>query len=84
MSYFVVAHFHYTIFAGSAFGLFAGVYYWFPKITGAMLRERLGKLHFVLMVIGDEPDVLPDVLPRRRGHAPPRCSLSGAPAAGRR
>jgi cytochrome c oxidase subunit 1 len=52
MSYFVVAHFHYTIFAGSAFALFAGVYYWFPKVTGAMLRERLGKVHFVLMLIG--------------------------------
>jgi cytochrome c oxidase subunit I len=52
MSYFVVAHFHYTIFAGSAFGLFGGIYYWFPKVTGAMLRERLGKLNFVLMVIG--------------------------------
>ena len=52
MSYFVVAHFHYTIFAGSAFGLFSGIYYWFPKITGVMLRERLGKLHFLLMVIG--------------------------------
>ncbi|HEX4117143.1 MAG TPA: cbb3-type cytochrome c oxidase subunit I [Solirubrobacteraceae bacterium] len=52
MSYFVVAHFHYTIFAGSAFGLFGGIYYWFPKITGVMLRERLGKLNFWLMVIG--------------------------------
>jgi len=52
MSYFVVAHFHYTIFAGSAFGLFGGIYFWFPKLTGAMLRERLGKLHFVFMVIG--------------------------------
>jgi cytochrome c oxidase subunit I len=52
MSYFVVAHFHYTIFAGSAFGLFAGVYYWFPKVTGVLLRERLGKLHFLLMAIG--------------------------------
>jgi cytochrome c oxidase subunit I len=52
MSYFVVAHFHYTLFAGSAFGLFAGVYYWFPKLTGALLSERLGKAHFVLMAIG--------------------------------
>jgi cytochrome c oxidase subunit 1 len=52
MSYFVVAHFHYTIFAGSAFGLFAGIYYWFPKITGVLLRERVGKLHFLLMTIG--------------------------------
>ncbi len=52
MSYFVVAHFHYTIFAGSAFALFGGIYYWFPKVTGALLRERLGKLHFWLMAIG--------------------------------
>ncbi len=52
MSYFVIAHFHYTIFAGSAFGLFGGIYYWFPKIAGVMLRERLGKLNFWLMVIG--------------------------------
>jgi cytochrome c oxidase subunit 1 len=52
MSYFVVAHFHYTIFAGSAFGLFGGIYYWFPKLTGRMLGERLGKAHFALMVIG--------------------------------
>src|SRR3978361_1130276 len=52
MSYFVVAHFHYTIFAGSAFGLFAGIYYWFPKVTGVMLREGLGKLHFALMALG--------------------------------
>jgi cytochrome c oxidase subunit 1 len=52
MTYFVVAHFHYTIFAGSAFGLFAGIYLWFGKATGAMLREGLGKLHFALLVIG--------------------------------
>jgi cytochrome c oxidase subunit I len=51
-SYFVVGHFHYTLFAGSLFGGFAGVYYWFPKVTGSMLRESLGKLQFALMVIG--------------------------------
>jgi cytochrome c oxidase subunit 1 len=51
-SYFVVAHFHYTLFAGSVFGLFAGIYFWFPKVTGLMLSERLGRVHFVLMVIG--------------------------------
>jgi cytochrome c oxidase subunit I len=51
-TFFIVAHFHYTLFAGSLFGLFAGVYYWFPKATGAMLREGLGKLHFGLMVLG--------------------------------
>ncbi len=51
-SYFIVAHFHYTLFGGSVFGMFAGVYYWFPKVTGAMLRERLGKVHFWLTIIG--------------------------------
>jgi cytochrome c oxidase subunit 1 len=51
-SFFVVAHFHYTLFAGSLFGFFAGVYYWFPKVTGAMLREGLGRLHFWLLVLG--------------------------------
>jgi cytochrome c oxidase subunit 1 len=52
MSYFVVAHFHYTIFAGSAFALFGGIYYWFPKVTGAMLRERIGKLQLAIMALG--------------------------------
>ena len=51
-TYFVIAHFHYTLFAGSVFGFFAGVYHWFPKVTGARLREGLGKVHFVLLVIG--------------------------------
>jgi cytochrome c oxidase subunit 1 len=51
-SYFVVGHFHYTLFAGSVFAFFAGLYYWFPKATGIMFSERLGKLHFALMLIG--------------------------------
>ncbi len=51
-SYMIVAHFHYTLFAGSVFGFFAGVYHWFGKLTGALLRERLGKLQLALMVIG--------------------------------
>ena len=51
-SYIIVAHFHYTLFAGSVFGFFAGVYHWFPKVTGAMLRESLGKVHLVLMFVG--------------------------------
>jgi cytochrome c oxidase subunit 1 len=58
-SYFVVAHFHYTLFAGSVFGFFAGVYYWWPKATGYLLNERAGKLHFVLMVIGANTAYLP-------------------------
>ncbi|HZN89240.1 MAG TPA: cytochrome c oxidase subunit I [Thermoleophilaceae bacterium] len=51
-SYFVVAHFHYTIFGGGVFGLFAGLYYWFPKMSGRMLSEGLGKLSFWLMFVG--------------------------------
>jgi cytochrome c oxidase subunit I len=45
-SYFVVAHIHYVLFGGSLMTIFAGVYYWFPKMTGRMYDERLGKLHF--------------------------------------
>ncbi|MEK7838500.1 MAG: cbb3-type cytochrome c oxidase subunit I, partial [candidate division NC10 bacterium] len=51
-TYFVVAHFHYVLFGGSIFGLFSGAYYWWPKITGRLLDERLGTLHFWLMMIG--------------------------------
>jgi cytochrome c oxidase subunit 1 len=51
-TYFVVAHFHYVLFGGSIFGLTAGAYYWWPKMFGRMLDERLGKLHFWLMLIG--------------------------------
>jgi cytochrome c oxidase subunit I+III len=51
-SYFVVAHFHYVLFGGSAFAVFAGAYYWFPKITGRMLSEGYGKVHFWLTFIG--------------------------------
>jgi cytochrome c oxidase subunit I len=55
----VVAHFHYTLLAGSMFGFFAAVYYWFPKATGRMLGERLGKTHFWLMAIGTNLTFLP-------------------------
>ncbi len=51
-SYFVVAHFHYVLFGGTALALFSGAYYWFPKITGRLLDERLGKWHFWLTIIG--------------------------------
>jgi len=51
-SYFVVAHFHYVLVGGLLFTLFAGIYYWFPKATGRMLDERLGRWHFWLLVIG--------------------------------
>jgi cytochrome c oxidase subunit 1 len=51
-TYYIVAHFHYVLFAGAVFGLFSGLYYWWPKVTGKLLSERLGKLHFTLMFIG--------------------------------
>src|SRR2546421_194551 len=51
-TYFVVAHIHYVLFGGSLFTIFAGIYYWFPKMTGRMYSERLGKLHFWLTFIG--------------------------------
>ena len=51
-TYFVVAHFHYVLFGGGAFALIAGLYYWYPKMTGRLMSERLGKLSFWLMFIG--------------------------------
>jgi cytochrome c oxidase subunit 1 len=51
-SYFVVAHFHYVLVGGLVFTIFGAVYYWFPKVTGRMLSERLGRWHFWLFTIG--------------------------------
>ncbi|MGA8026312.1 MAG: cytochrome c oxidase subunit I, partial [Bryobacteraceae bacterium] len=51
-SYFVVAHFHFTLVGGLVFAVFAGIYYWFPKALGKMLNEKLGKWHFWLFCIG--------------------------------
>ena len=51
-SYFVVAHFHYVLLGGLLFTLFGAIYYWFPKATGRMLNETLGKWHFWLLVVG--------------------------------
>ena len=51
-TYFVVAHFHYTAFGASAFAMLAALYYWFPKMTGRMLSESLGKIGFALMFVG--------------------------------
>ncbi|AWB91955.1 aa3-type cytochrome oxidase subunit I [Aeromicrobium chenweiae] len=51
-SYFVVAHFHYVVFGTVVFAMFAGFYYWWPKFTGRMLDEKLGKIHFWLLFIG--------------------------------
>jgi cytochrome c oxidase subunit 1 len=75
-SYIIVAHFHYTLFAGSVFGFFAGVYHWFPKLTGARLRESLGRVQLVLLVIGTNLTFFPmfllgeDGMPRRISRYP--------------
>src|SRR5262249_6492679 len=51
-TYFVVAHLHFVLIGGAVFGIFAGVYYWFPKITGRLLSEGLGRVSFGLMFVG--------------------------------
>jgi len=58
-SYYVVAHMHYVLFGGVVFGVFAGLYYWFPKMSGRLLSERLGKWHFWLTFIGFHLTFLP-------------------------
>ena len=51
-TYYIVAHLHYVLFGGSIMGIMAGIYYWFPKMTGKLLDDRLGKIHFWLAFIG--------------------------------
>ncbi|MBS57867.1 MAG: cytochrome c oxidase subunit I [Chloroflexi bacterium] len=51
-TYFIVAHIHYVLFGGAIFAIMAGIYYWFPKFSGKMYNESLGKLHFWVMTIG--------------------------------
>ena len=70
-TYFIVAHIHYVLFGGSVFTIFAGIYYWFPKMTGRMFNERLGKLHFWLTFVAFNATFFPmhwvglDGMPRR-------------------
>ncbi|MGK2966435.1 MAG: cytochrome c oxidase subunit I [Tepidiformaceae bacterium] len=70
-TYFVVAHIHYVLFGGSVFAVFAGFYYWFPKIWGRALDERIGKLHFWVQFAGFNLAFFPmhllglDGMPRR-------------------
>ena len=58
-TYFVVAHFHYVMVGGTIMGVFAGIYYWYPKMTGKVLNEKLGKWHFWLFLIGFHVTFLP-------------------------
>jgi cytochrome c oxidase subunit I len=82
-TYFIVAHIHYVLFGGSVFTIFAGMYYWFPKMTGRMYNERLGKLHFWLTFVGFNLTFFPmhlvgmEGMPRRvADYAPKFASLN--------
>src|SRR5438105_10016400 len=58
-TYFIVAHLHYVLFASSLMGLFAGIYYWFPKMFGRMMNEPMGKVHFALTFVAGNCVVFP-------------------------
>jgi len=58
-TYYIVAHFHYVLFGGSVFGIYAGIYHWFPKMTGRMLNETWGRIHFAMTFIGTHLTFMP-------------------------
>jgi cytochrome c oxidase subunit 1 len=70
-TYFIVAHIHFVLFGGSVFTIFAGIYHWFPKMTGRMYDERLGRVHFWGTLVGTWGTFIPmhwigmDGMPRR-------------------
>ena len=70
-TYFIVAHFHYVLFGGAIMGIFGGLYYWFPKFAGRMFNEKIGKLQFWTLFIGQNITFFPmhfvglDGMPRR-------------------
>ncbi|HEY9295935.1 MAG TPA: cytochrome c oxidase subunit I, partial [Phormidium sp.] len=77
-TYFVVAHLHYVLFGGSVFGLYSGLYHWFPKMTGRMINETWGRVHFALTLIGFNLCFLPmhklglEGMPRRVAEYDPK------------
>ena len=79
-SYFVMAHFHYTIMGGLVFAFFAATYYWLPKMTGVTLNETLGKIHFWLMFVFFNLTFFPLFAAGFLGHAAPGLDLRAAPA----
>ena len=79
-TYFVVAHFHYMVFGTVVFAMFAGFYFWWPKLTGRMLDERLGKIHFWLLFVGFHGTFLDPALAGRAGHG---AAVRRLPARGR-
>jgi cytochrome c oxidase subunit 1 len=58
-TYFVVAHFHYVLYGGSVFGIFSGLYYWWPKMTGRMMNERWGQIHFWMTFVSFNATFMP-------------------------
>ena len=74
-TYYVVAHFHYVLVGGTLFAILAGTYYWFPKMTGRLLDERLGRWHFWLMVVGFNLTFFPMHILGLMGDAAPRLHL---------
>ena len=78
-TYWVVSHLHYVLVAGAVFGIFAGLFYWFPKMTGRMLNERLGKLAVCAPVRRHQPDLLPAAPAGPRRHGPAHRRLLAQP-----
>jgi cytochrome c oxidase subunit 1 len=74
-TYFVVAHLHYVLFGGSVLGIYAAIYHWFPKMTGRMLNEFWGKVHFALTIRRSKHDLLTHAQTGDDGDEPPHCSV---------
>ena len=78
-TYYIVAHFHYVIFGGAVFGLFGGMYYWWPKVFGRLLHEGLGQAPLRPDAHRVQPHVRTDAHPRAPGHDPPHVHLPRVP-----
>ena len=74
-TYYIVAHFHYVLFGGALFGFIGGWYFWWPKVFGYALGERIGKINFWILLRRLQPHLRTDAHPRPAGHAPPHLHL---------